>query len=146
MAGDGASNAANKFKPSEEQLSQIDRPADDNTWHDVPDLSATNIKGQMKDQYEKVRPPKKESDSAAVETPVQDGTDGAKGEKSIADSTKSKGRETMERSKEYLEKKMPKERREQTIWRLKKMIVEVQGHQDCKQHQCCPSPGASFDC
>jgi len=25
---------------------------------------------------------------------------------------------------------MPEERREQTIWRLKKMVVEIQGHQD----------------
>ena len=30
---------------------------------------------------------------------------------------------------------MPKERREQTVWRLKKMIVEIQGHQDCKCQQ-----------
>ena len=36
------------------------------------------------------------------------------------------------KSKDYLSKKMPKERREQTIWRLKKMVVEIQGHSDCK--------------
>jgi hypothetical protein len=30
----------------------------------------------------------------------------------------------------YLKGKMPEERREQTIWRLKKMVVEIQGHQD----------------
>jgi hypothetical protein len=28
---------------------------------------------------------------------------------------------------------MPKERREQTIWRLKKMVIEIQGHSDYQQ-------------
>ena len=35
-------------------------------------------------------------------------------------------------TKEYLAEKIPKERREQAIWRLKKMVIEVQGHADCK--------------
>jgi hypothetical protein len=48
IAGDAASNAAQKIQPSEEQLSQIDAPAADNTWHDVPDLSTGNIKNQIK--------------------------------------------------------------------------------------------------
>ncbi len=30
----------------------------------------------------------------------------------------------------YLKGKMPEERRDQTIWRMKKMVVEIQGHQD----------------
>lgn len=38
-------------------------------------------------------------------------------------------------TKEYLSEKIPKERREQTIWRLKKMIIEVQGHADCGYFQ-----------
>jgi hypothetical protein len=38
-------------------------------------------------------------------------------------------------TKEYLAEKIPKERREQAIWRLKKMIIEVQGHADCKNSQ-----------
>ena len=37
----------------------------------------------------------------------------------------------VEKSRNYLDKKMPQERRDQTIWRLKKMIVEIQGHSDC---------------
>ena len=31
-----------------------------------------------------------------------------------------------------MSEKVPKERREQAIWRLKKMIIEIQGHADCK--------------
>jgi Family of unknown function (DUF5923) len=49
----------------------------------------------------------------------------------IPEDTKQKGRDYKGRTKNYLTDKMPKERREQTIWRLKKMVVEIQGHQDC---------------
>jgi hypothetical protein len=37
------------------------------------------------------------------------------------------------RTKEFLTSKMPKERRDQVVWRLKKMIVEIQGHSDYQQ-------------
>lgn len=47
-------------------------------------------------------------------------------------SPQSKKRELSDRTKAYLSEKVPKERREQTIWRLKKMIIEIQGHEDCK--------------
>lgn len=54
----------------------------------------------------------------------------------VSEEDKQKAQDTKEARKQqaqaYLKEKMPKERREQTIWRLKKMIVEVQGHQDCK--------------
>jgi hypothetical protein len=48
IAGDAATKAASKVNPSDEQLSQIDKPADDNTWHDTPDMSSGNIKNQIK--------------------------------------------------------------------------------------------------
>src|SRR6187402_569651 len=56
VAGDAAMKAANKVNPSEDQLNQIDKPADDNTWHDVPDMSAGNIKQQLKSQYDQKKP------------------------------------------------------------------------------------------
>lgn len=37
-----------------------------------------------------------------------------------------------QQTREYLSEKVPKERREQVIWRLKKMVIEIQGHADCK--------------
>jgi hypothetical protein len=53
----------------------------------------------------------------------------------VSDETKDKAREKRDqlraKSKNYLSSKMPKERREQTIWRLKKMVIEIQGHSDC---------------
>jgi len=48
------------------------------------------------------------------------------------DKAKSKAKEYNARTQDYLKTKMPKERREQTLWRLKKMVVEIQGHADCK--------------
>lgn len=50
----------------------------------------------------------------------------------VPDDAKSRARELTDRTKNYLSKKMPKDRREQTVWRLKKMILEIQGHADCK--------------
>ena len=49
----------------------------------------------------------------------------------VPDETKDRAREYRNRGQDYFREKMPKERREQSIWRLKKMIVEVQGHPDC---------------
>ena len=49
----------------------------------------------------------------------------------IPDETKDTARNYRNRGQDYLREKIPKERREQGIWRLKKMIVEVQGHADC---------------
>ena len=145
VASDGAQNAANKFRPSDEQISQIDRPADDNTWHENPDMSGGKLKEQFKSQYDKNKPfGKDEAKSAAEESKAahaEGGTDAGaatgaqnlkdKASANVPEDTKQKGREAFDKTKNYLGDKMPKERREQTIWRLKKMIVEIQGHQDC---------------
>ena len=50
----------------------------------------------------------------------------------VPEETKDKARDARNRTADYVKGKLPKERREQSIWRLKKMIVEIQGHQDCK--------------
>lgn len=59
-------------------------------------------------------------------------TEGADNE-SVTPSEMSRTKKLANQTKEYLSDKVPKERREQIIWRLKKMIIEVQGHADCKQ-------------
>jgi hypothetical protein len=64
----------------------------------------------------------------------------------VSDEDKDKAHETArankERTKNYLASKMTEERREQTIWRLKKLVVEIQGHPDCKSppHSLLPVP------
>lgn len=49
----------------------------------------------------------------------------------MPEETKQRGIKVKEHGQEYFNKKLPKERREQTLFRLKKMIVEIQSHPDC---------------
>ncbi|KAH8668267.1 hypothetical protein BGZ60DRAFT_487882 [Tricladium varicosporioides] len=171
IAGDAATEVAKKVNPSDEQLSQIDKPADDNTWHDVPDMSARNIRSQIKSQYNTQKPSSKGDlknvagdaiqvanldnsrnpahiaglarhelqNGANTSINGQDGirndaaTLGKRASENVPEETKAKAREKQLQVKSYLSKKMPEERREQTIWRLKKLIVEVQGHPDYQQ-------------
>ena len=172
IAGDAAQSAATRINPSEQQLSQIDRPAEDNTWHEVP--SVAEIKGQAKDMYGKNKPFSKQdvqsaagdatqaahptgardpADTAAIaaqeqQEGVSTSVDAQGGAQVGADSLQAKAKQnvpqetqdnaaelaktTRLQTRNYLNKKVPKERREQTIWRLKKMVVEIQGHEDCK--------------
>ena len=170
IAGDAAQKTATRINPSEDALNQIDQPADDNTWHDVPNLSPANLRAQAKEQYNKQKPfsrgdvqnaagdatqtahpsgSRDPADAALLEAESRDqGTDSGmdpqagvnsaaanlRGQASanIPDETKDKARDGRDRTKNYLKEKLPKERREQTIFRLKKMIVEIQSHSDCK--------------
>lgn len=171
MAGDAAQTAATKINPSEDALSQIDRPAEDNTWHEVP--SVGELKSTAKETLNKNKPfsksdvqdaagdasaaghPSGSRDPAEVarleaEAQQQDGASSAdptagaqaglatlkdKAKENVPDENQDRARElkeaTRQKTKAYFQKKMPQERREQTVWRLKKMIVEIQGHEDC---------------
>lgn len=170
IAGDAAQKTATKINPSEDALNQIDEPADDNTWHDTPNLSASSLKAQAKEQYNKQKPfsrsdvqnaagdatqtahpsgSRDPADAAMLEAESRDqGTDSGmdpqagastaadnlRGQASanIPDETKDKARAGRDRARNYMSSKVPKERRDQTIFRLKKMIVEIQSHSDCK--------------
>ena len=150
MAGDAASEAAGRINPSEDQLRQIDEPAGDNTWHDVPDMSSGNIKNQIKSTVNKNTPvDKNDLDAARANAEQNQGDSQAsalagastlkdRASANIPEDQKDKARESREKTKNYLSKKMPEERREQTIWRLKKLVVEIQGHPDCKCKQMLP--------
>ncbi|KAF1933282.1 uncharacterized protein M421DRAFT_51556, partial [Didymella exigua CBS 183.55] len=160
IAGDAAQNTANKVKPSEDALNQIDRPAEDNTWHENPDMSKGNLKETLR---QKIPIGKQEAKQVAGDVNqaahpdgsrdlrdtaqlasheaqsgnttsmnVQDGLQQGKEQlkAQIPEEDQDKARARRDQLNNYLKGKMPQERREQTIWRLKKMIVEVQGHQD----------------
>jgi hypothetical protein len=160
IAGDAAQNTANRVKPSEHELSNIDRPAEDNTWHENPDLSKDNITGTLKSKVpfgkkdaqqaagdvtqaahpQGSRDPADVANAGAIEAQNGQptgldarnaaGTAKQKLSENIPEEDKDRAREKRERLNNYLKGKMPEERREQTIWRLKKMVVEIQGHQD----------------
>ncbi|KIV87776.1 hypothetical protein PV11_03298 [Exophiala sideris] len=158
MAGDAAQKAAAKVNPSEDQLNQIDEPAEDNTWHDAPDLSRENLKGQAKDTFNKnspiqpehVKGAMRQGQETADQHPSNDPRDaGSAGIKNAAqnlkqtakentpDEHKEKAQETKDaaaqRTKNYVNRKIPQERRDQTVYRLKKMVAEIQGHSDYQE-------------
>jgi len=171
IAGDAATKTANKVNPSQDQLSQIDQAADDNTWHDVPDMSRDNLRNQAKSTFNQNKPmdrnqaqqiagdatqaahpsgsrdPRDAAQLAAEDQrqgtssgmdPQQGAREGANNalntaKQNIPQEHQDRAREYKDRTGNYLKSKMPQERRDQTIWRLKKMIVEVQGHQDYRQ-------------
>ncbi|KAI0123897.1 hypothetical protein BJ170DRAFT_101421 [Xylariales sp. AK1849] len=159
MAGDAAANAAQRVKPSEDALSQIDRPADDNTWHEAPDFSKDNVKSQLQGAYKgDAKQDAKNTLHSGVDAAQprgtdadgQAGVDAARGTasqklsqnisdedqqriKETKEATKETAAQYRERTKQYLAKKVPEERREQTIWRLKKMVLECQQHPDYQQ-------------
>jgi Family of unknown function (DUF5923) len=186
MAGDAATHAATRVKPSNEDLAQMDRPAQDNTWHDTPDFSKDTMKNKFQGIYkgnpkEDVKAAASEGTSTAHPTGSSDpsalagaaaqdrqvggssGIDAYGGANAAAntlqskvdanldqetkDKARSRAEEYRARTREYLSKKMPQERREQTIWRLKvcphaaqfyllhltfcqKMVIECQQHPD----------------
>ena len=174
MVGDAAQSAANRINPSQDALNQIDRPADDNTWHDTPDLSLSNLKQQAKGQFNQQKPfsrqDLRDATGDATQATHPDGTrdprdvaglaaneqrsgqnaglDARSGvsagintlrdraSANVPDETKDRARDTYaqgrDQSRDYLKSKLPQERRDQAVWRLKKMIVEIQGHEDCK--------------
>ena len=158
MAGDAATNAAARVRPSQEDLAQIDHPAQDNTWHDAPDMSKGGMKGKLQNYYkgnpkEDVRAAASEGASGAhpsgssdprdlAATAAHDRQTGASSglnatggvatakdalkrnvNENVDDETKEKARarrdEYRERTRNYFSRKVPQERRDQTIWRLK---------------------------
>lgn len=169
MAGDAATNAAARVKPSQEDLAQLDDAAQDNTWHEAPDFSKDTLKSKAQGIY-KGNP--KEDGKAAIadgaanahpsgssdprdlaataaherQTGTSTGLNAQSGAHAAADTLQQKFDENLDqetkekaqakkdeyraRAKEYFSKKMPQERRDQTVWRLKKMVLECQQHPD----------------
>jgi hypothetical protein len=168
IAGDAATKAASKVQPTEDQLAQVDKPAEDNVWHDNPDLKG--MKGQLRDKYQANKPfGKKDAEKAVGDASAAAHPDGSRdptdtaaqaaddqqygtasgvdanagassgvgtlkeqAKQNIPDETleqkdkaKGKTKEYNERTRQYLQGKMPKERREQTIWRLKKLVCYI---------------------
>ena len=170
IAGDAAQKTATRINPSDDALKRIDEPAEDNTWHDVPNLSPANLKSQARDAYGKNKPFGKGDLKAAAgnasesatgtrdpteaATTAQDSGADARGgaaaaasnltnaaSDNVPEETKDKARNFKNRTSSYVGEKIPKERRDVTILRLKKMIVEIQSHSDCKVYHtkniCC---------
>jgi len=103
MIADGATKATQRIRPDQDRLKRIDEPAPDHTWHEAPP-SLDDLKTKWKD------------------APGQ------------ADGRQNQAREAYQgnkqQAKDYVRNKIPQERRDKAIFRLKKMVVEIQQHED----------------
>lgn len=171
IVGDAATKTANNVRPGQEELNQVDRPAADDTWHDVPELSRDNFKQTAREQIDRNKPISRDDARTAAQlateranpngsnnprdiaqhatheqrTGENHGIDAKGGlrtgvehlknraDEQLPEEHKDRTREIRERSSRYMHDKFPEERRDQAIWRLKKMVVEIQGHEDYLQ-------------
>lgn len=171
IAGDAAQKAATRVNPTEDELAQIDRPAQENVWHDVPDISKDNLKQQLRHTVDRNKPVRREDLREAAGTATQtahpedsrdprdvadrvaqdqrygtdSGVDARSGLQAGATHLRDRARENVpdehqdrankkwNSTRDYMNNKFNEDRRKQTIWRLKKMIVEIQGHSDYQQ-------------
>ena len=107
------------------------------------------MKNQAKTKYNEQKPFSRSDVKQAGENVAQTGRHGdsnqatgqanaaandlrEKASANMPEETKQRATKVKEQGHEYFNKKMPKERREQTLFRLKKMIVEIQSHPDCR--------------
>ncbi|KAK9467998.1 hypothetical protein V1512DRAFT_124806 [Lipomyces arxii] len=118
MATDVGTKAADKLRPNEDQLNQIDEPAPDDTWHEKPDMSKLkNARNAINMDSVKNMDSEK---AAQLKEDNQDKID--QGKRVVNDRAG--------HVKDYMNEKIPEERRDKIILRLKKMVVEIQGHQN----------------
>ncbi|KAH6976046.1 hypothetical protein BKA56DRAFT_74714 [Ilyonectria sp. MPI-CAGE-AT-0026] len=147
IAGDAATSAASKVRPTEDQLAEMDQAAQDNTWHEKPKFSKADLKKRAQGIYGGAK--KDAQDVAAAGAEANDQVDAIAGKDAALNTARQKldgkvdektkrnilqrNEEYRRRAGEYFNKKMPKERKDQTIFRLKKMILECQQHEDYSQ-------------
>ncbi|KAK9486198.1 hypothetical protein V1527DRAFT_423054 [Lipomyces starkeyi] len=108
MAADVGTGATEKIRPSGDQIAKIDEPAADDTWHQAPDYGKLEKENLNRDQLHQA------GEEHAEEI----------------DKAKEGKNQRVNRAKDYLDKKISKERRDRVFFRLKKMVVEIQGHPD----------------
>ena len=106
------------MRPSDEALAQVDEPAPDNTWHDAPSLSKEDLKKRTQGLYKKNKPAGT-SRGAAGGASTGDTNGAGELQDSVSDAAQNKTSEYRDRTKAYLQSKMPQERRDQAVWRLK---------------------------
>lgn len=126
---DAAQFAAGKVRPDEERMATVDHPAPENEFHDdIPD----GLKSKSKEEKEA---DKAEAKAAALRAQAQANGD-ANGDpaRTIGDQIPQKHKDTIKEHKDktvnYLKENFPEERRDQFIYRLKKVVVEMQRHQE----------------
>lgn len=121
---DAAQYTAGKTRPGEEKMASVDQPAPENEFHDdIPQGFKTKSKEEKEAEKLKKESEKKESEAVNgdAKTNVAD---------KIPDKHKETAKEHKEKTLNYLKENFPQERRDQFIYRFKKVLVECQRHKD----------------
>ena len=139
---DAAQFAAGKVRPDEERLASADQPAPDNEFHEeVPELVK---KDQLAAQAEEARIASQNKAQEAANSIDPNASDEQKKQaaaEQLADAKnkllakvpekhKEIAKEHKDKTLNYLKETFPEERRDQFIYRLKKVLVECQRHKD----------------
>ncbi|CEH13156.1 hypothetical protein CBOM_01096 [Ceraceosorus bombacis] len=141
---DAASFTANKTRPDEAALAQVDQPAPENEFHDdIPEAlkksqkAATDGKADAKDEAAKAADQTAQAlDPNATADQNKDNVAKAAQEQKekllakIPDKHKDIAKEHAEKTKNYFKENFPERRRNLFIYRLKKVLVECQRHRD----------------
>jgi Family of unknown function (DUF5923) len=122
MAADTGSRVTDKIRPDQERMGKIDEPAPSNQWYErSPKLG--DVVGSKKEQAKDTQGQAKDELGRAQGQTEQT----AKSQSGNINKHK-----TLAQTRAYLNEKFPAERRNQTVYRLKSMIVEIQQRQDYK--------------
>lgn len=143
MFADGAQFLAGKARPDEEKMASVDQPAGDNEFHDdIPTALKTKSAEEKEAEKVKKEADKKEKDAqreaeikqyiANGDTPqqAQAKAKAAELKGNIPEKHREVAKEHKDKTVNYLKENFPEERRDQFIYRLKKVLVECQRHKD----------------
>ncbi|BFZ54048.1 hypothetical protein PYCC9005_001079 [Savitreella phatthalungensis] len=125
--------SADKLRPDQDALERVNEHAPDNTWHDKPDVNG--LKDQAKDKLNDIKSRINQEKSEAEQTSGSGPSDRQQqklldAKDDIKDKANAKAEQTKADVKDYLTDKVPEETRDAAVERLKKMVVEIQDHED----------------
>ncbi|UZJ51024.1 hypothetical protein CBS101457_000344 [Exobasidium rhododendri] len=137
---DAAQFAAGKARPDEDRLAAVDQPAPDNEFHDdVPESfrkaqRAKNEAGNVAQEHADGAANAVDPDATEEENKQALSNQAGKLQNTISakipDKHKDIAREHKDKTVDYLKENFPEERRDQFVYRLKKVLVECQRHKD----------------
>lgn len=143
MFADAAQFAAGKARPKEEKMATVDHPAPENEFHDdIPEsLKKAQKAGDKKEEGKQdvkdsaVQAVDSADPNASTEANKQTAADQAAEARNklaakIPEKHKDLAREHKDKTVNYFKENFPEERRNNFIYRLKKVLVECQRHKD----------------
>ncbi|KLO12225.1 hypothetical protein SCHPADRAFT_905341 [Schizopora paradoxa] len=144
---DAASNVAERARPAQEELDQVDNAAPTHHFEDSPERKDISVNGLKSTAAETAgvspaavketqidQPPV--GDAATTAVKEGDTTTAKKTFRSrfsaltgrVPDKHKDRAQAELDNTKQYLKEQFPPERRDQIVYRLKKVVVECQSH------------------